>query len=41
MEKILSEYADFIDTDQQVQVELVFDRERVGLCPAVGIATYW
>ncbi|MBW4585718.1 XisI protein [Aetokthonos hydrillicola Thurmond2011] len=28
VEKILKDYADFLDTDDQVQVELVFDRER-------------
>jgi len=28
IEKILKDYANFIDGDDQVQVELVFDRER-------------
>jgi hypothetical protein len=28
VEKILKEYADFLGNDDQVQVELVFDRER-------------
>lgn len=28
VEKILQDYADFLDNDEQVQVELVFDRER-------------
>lgn len=28
VEKILNDYADFLGSDDQVQVELVFDRER-------------
>jgi hypothetical protein len=28
VEKVLKDYADFLDNDEQVQVELVFDRER-------------
>ncbi|MBW4509911.1 MAG: XisI protein [Scytonematopsis contorta HA4267-MV1] len=28
VEKTLKDYADFLDNDDQVQVELVFDRER-------------
>ncbi|BAY08040.1 XisI protein [Calothrix sp. NIES-2098] len=28
VEKILKEYADFLSSDDQVKVELVFDRER-------------
>jgi hypothetical protein len=28
VEKLLQEYADFLDNDEQVKVELVFDRQR-------------
>jgi XisI protein len=28
IEKVLEDYADFLDGDEEVQVELVFDRER-------------
>lgn len=38
IEKVLQEYADFLGSDEEVEVELVFDQERVGLCPAAGIA---
>lgn len=30
VEKVLNDYADFLGNDNQVQVELVFDRERNG-----------
>jgi hypothetical protein len=28
VEKVLKDYADFLGSDDQIQVELVFDRER-------------
>ncbi len=40
VEKVLKEYADFLGSDEEVKLELVFDKESVGLCPAAGIATF-
>jgi hypothetical protein len=40
IEKVLQEYADFLGSDEEVEVELVFDKERVELRSAVGIAIY-
>ncbi len=30
IEKVLKEYADFLGSDEEVEVELVFDQQRVG-----------
>jgi hypothetical protein len=41
IEKVLKDYADFLGNDENIKIELVFDQERVGLCPAAGIAICW
>jgi XisI protein len=38
IQEILLAYSEIKASNEEVEAEVIFDRERVGLCPAVGIA---
>ncbi|ACC79297.1 hypothetical protein Npun_R0526 [Nostoc punctiforme PCC 73102] len=39
IQELLLGYSEIKASNEEVEAEVIFDRERVGLCPAVGIAT--
>jgi XisI protein len=38
IQKILQAYSEIKASNEEVEAEVIFDQERVGLCPAAGIA---
>ncbi|MFN6539299.1 MAG: element excision factor XisI family protein [Nostoc sp. EkiNYC01] len=38
IQELLEGYSQIKSSNEEVEAELIFDRERVGLCPAAGIA---
>ncbi|WP_442941184.1 element excision factor XisI family protein [Nostoc sp.] len=39
IQELLLAYSEIKASNEEVEAEVIFDREHVGLCPAVGIAT--
>lgn len=39
IQELLLAYSEIKASNEEVEAELIFDQQRVGLCPAVGIAT--
>ncbi|MBN3896445.1 MAG: XisI protein [Nostoc sp. NOS(2021)] len=39
IQELLLAYSEIKASNEEVEAEVIFDRERVGLCTAVGIAT--
>ena len=39
IQELLLAYSEIKASNEEVEAEVIFDQERVGLCPAVGIAT--
>ncbi|WP_416212668.1 element excision factor XisI family protein [Nostoc sp. DedQUE04] len=37
IQELLLAYSEIKASNEEVEAEVIFDRERVGLCPAVGI----
>ncbi|WP_416209751.1 element excision factor XisI family protein [Nostoc sp. LEGE 06077] len=38
IQELLQAYSEIKSSNEEVEAEVIFDQERVGLCPAAGIA---